>query len=144
MLLDREVLDNAFVLVEYGDGRRAVLELCLFAPHGGDTVIGIAGSTGQIDTYNQSQKLIHQRFDIPERTEMDVADAPEEAGFVDAAGHVNRGVYFELRDFIDCCRSGQRPLVDARAARMSVAVCLAAQESIARNETVTLEEILNC
>ena len=143
VLLDREVLDNAFVLVEHAGGRRAVLELCLFAPFGGDIEIGLVGDAGRIDTFNQTQKLIHHRFDMPERTEMDVADAPEEAGFVDAAGHVNRGVYFELRAFIDCCRSGNTPMVDATAARMSVAVCIAAQESIRRNQMVTLEEILD-
>lgn len=143
VLRDREVLDNALVLVEHEGGRRAVLEICLFAPFGADTEIGVVGSRGRIDTRNQAQKLIHHRFDIPERTEMDVADKAGEAEFVDAAGHINRGMYPELREFVECCRTGRTPLVNGRAARMNVAVSLAAQQSIDRGEMVTIEEILD-
>ena len=142
VLLDREILDNALVIVEHDGGRRAVVELCLFAPFGSEIEIGLAGSKGRIDTLNQVQRLVCQRFDKDERTELEVPDAEEEAGFVDAAGHVNRGVYTELREFIVSCRTGSRPLVDGGAGRMSVAVCLAAQESIHRKEMVTIEEIL--
>lgn len=142
VLLDREVLDNALVLVEHEGGRRAVLELCLFAPHGGDTEIGVAGSNGRIDTFNQARKLIHHRFDLPERAEIDVADSPDEAGFVDAAGRLDRGILPELIHFVECCRTGGTPLTDGPSARMNVAVCLAAQESIRRGEMVTIDETL--
>ena len=142
VLLDRDVLDNAMVLVEHEGGRRAALELCLFAPHGGDTEIGVAGSGGRIDTLNQARKLIHHRFDLPERTEMDVADSPDEVGFVDAAGRLDRGIQPEWIHFVECCRTGQQPLTDGASARMSVAVCLAAQLSIRRGEMVTIEEIV--
>ena len=140
VLLDREVLDNAQVLVEHEGGRRATLELCLFAPQGGETEIGVCGSGGRIDTLNQARKLVHHRFDLPERTEIDVADYPDEAGFVDAAGRLDRGIQPELKHFVECCRTGQSPLTDGPSARMSVAVCLAAQESIRREEVVTIEE----
>ncbi len=143
VLLDREVFDNAQVLVEFEDGRRATLELCLFAPHGGDTEIGVVGNGGRIDTWNQAQKLVHHRFDLPERTEMQVADSPDEAGFQDAAGRIDRGIWPELEHFVECCRTGATPLTDGPSARMSVAVCLAAQESIKRAEVVTIEEMLS-
>ena len=143
VLIDREVLDNAMVLVEYEGGRRASLELCLFAPHGGDTEIGVAGSSGRIDTLNQAKKLTHHRFDLPERTEIDVPDFPDEAGFVDASGRLDRGIRPELLHFIECCRTGQQPLTDGESARLSVAVCLAAQQSIRRGEMVTIEEMVS-
>ncbi|MFV1995228.1 MAG: Gfo/Idh/MocA family protein, partial [Verrucomicrobiales bacterium] len=60
VLVNREVLDNAQVLVEYEGGRRASLELCLFAPVGGECEIGVAGSAGRIDTRNQALSLVHQ------------------------------------------------------------------------------------
>jgi predicted dehydrogenase len=142
VLLDREVLDNAQVLVEYENGRRATLEVCLFAPHGGDSEIGVVGSAGRIDAFNQAQKLIHHRFDPPESTEIDVTDSPEEVVFVDAAGGMDRGIRPELKHFVDCCQAGRKPLTDGPSARMSVAVCLAAQESIRRSEMITIEEIL--
>ena len=54
VLTDREILDNAQVLIEYEGGRRAALELCLFAPHGGECEIGACGDKGRIDTKNQA------------------------------------------------------------------------------------------
>lgn len=142
VLMDREVLDNAQVLVEHADGRRATLELCLFAPFGGDTEIGMVGTSGRIDTWNQAQRLVHHRFELPERFELTVADWPDEAGFQDASGRIDRGILPELRHFVECCHTGSTPLTDGVSARMSVAVCLAAQESIRRAESVTIEEIL--
>lgn len=141
VLLDREVLDNAQVLVEYEGGRRASLELCLFAPFGGDCEIGLAGSLGRIDTRNQALSLVHHRFDLPDRTEMRVADVKEDANFVDSSGRVDRGIRAELEHFVVCCRTGARPMNDGVAARRSVAICLAAQESIRRQETVWLREM---
>lgn len=142
VLTDREILDNAQVLIEYAGGRRASLELCLFAPYGGDCEIGAAGSLGRIDTRNQALSLTHQRFDLPDRMEMKIADSKEDANFTDAAGRVDRGIRPELIDFFDCIRRGRRPLNDAAGSRVAVATCVAAQESIRRRETVWLEEWL--
>ncbi|MFT5466022.1 MAG: putative dehydrogenase [Verrucomicrobiales bacterium] len=140
--LDREVLDNAQVIVEHEGGRRATLELCLFAPFGGECEIGVAGSGGRIDTENQALRLVHQRFDIPERTEMAVGDFAEDANFVDSSGRVDRGIRPELEHFIECVREGKTPMNDGESAKLSVAVCLAAQESIRRGETVLIDEFL--
>lgn len=142
VLLDREVLDNAQVIVEHEGGRRATLDLCLFAPFGGECEIGVAGSEGRIDTENQALRLVHQRFDIPERTEMAVGDFAEDANFVDASGRVDRGIRPELEHFVSCIREGKTPMNDGESARLSVAVCLAAQESIKRNEFVMIDEFL--
>lgn len=143
VLTDREILDNAQVLIEYEGGRRATLELCLFAPYGGECEIGAAGSLGRIDTRNQALSLVHQRFDLPDRTEMRIADVKEDANFTDAAGRVDRGIRAELTDFIACILEGRQPLNDGASSRIAVATCLAAQESIRRKETVWLEEMLN-
>lgn len=142
VLTDREILDNAQVLIEYEGGRRASLELCLFAPYGGDCEIGALGHLGRIDTRNQALTLAHQRFDLPDRMEMRVADSKEDATFTDAAGRIDRGIRPELEDFLGCIREGRRPLNDGRSSRIAVATCLAAQESIRRRETVWIEELL--
>ncbi len=142
VLTDREVLDNAQVLVEFEGGRRASLEVCLFAPYGGECEIGAAGNLGRIDTRNQELRLTHQRFDLPDRMEMQIADSPDDANFVDASGRVDRGIRPELEHFLECCRTGAKPLTDGESAKLSVALCLAAQESIARGEVVALAEIL--
>jgi myo-inositol 2-dehydrogenase / D-chiro-inositol 1-dehydrogenase len=142
VLTDRELLDNAQVLVEYEGGRRAVLEICLFAPTGGDCEIGIVGSGGRIDTRNQAIHLEYHRFDPAEHMSEQVPDPDDEAGFKDASGRVDRGIKAELSHFLDCCRTGATPLNDGKSARLNVAVCLAAQESIRRGEVVTIAEML--
>lgn len=142
VLTDREVLDNAQVLVEYEGGRRATLELCLFAPNGGDCEIGACGNLGRIDTKNQALELVFHRFDVPDRTRMQIADEGDAANFTDSSGRVDRGIGPELEHFVECVREGKRPLNDGPAARLAVAVCLAAQESIRRRESVEMEEIL--
>lgn len=143
VLTDRELLDNAQVLVEYEGGRRAVLEICLFAPTGGDCEIGIVGSGGRIDTKNQAIHLEYHRFDPQENFAEQVADPDDDAGFKDASGRVDRGIKAELAHFLDCCRTGNTPLNDGAAARMNVAVCLAAQKAIATGRVVTIDEVLN-
>ncbi|HIG29388.1 MAG TPA: Gfo/Idh/MocA family oxidoreductase [Verrucomicrobiales bacterium] len=143
VLLDRNTLDNAQVLIEFEGERRANLELCLFAPYGGETEIGAVGNGGRIDTWNQAQKLVHHRFDLHERTEIQVADPADETVFKDASGGIDRGIRPELEHFIECCRTGKRPLTDGPSARMSVAMCLAAQESIKRREGVMIEEMFS-
>ena len=142
VLKDREILDNAQILIEYEGGRRASLELCLFAPYGGDCEIGACGDKGRIDTKNQALELIHQRFDVPDRKLMSIADEGDAANFTDSSGRVDRGIKPELEHFIECIRHGRTPLNDGASARLAVAVCLAAQESIRRRESVMIEEIL--
>ena len=140
VLTDREGLDNAQVLIEYEGGRRATLELCLFAPKGGDCEIGACGDAGRIDTRNQALELVWHPFDerSPERVE--IPDEGDAANFIDSSGRVDRGIGPELRHFVECVRTGAEPLNDGRSARLAVAVCLAAQESIKRRESVEMAE----
>lgn len=142
VLKDRETLDNAQILIEYEGGRRASLELCLFAPYGSDCEIGACGDKGRIDTKNQALELIHHRFDLPDRQIMQIADEGDVAHFTDSSGRVDRGIKPELEHFLDCIRHARQPLNDGSSARLAVAVCLAAQESIRRRESVLMAEIL--
>ena len=142
VLTDRELLDNAQVLVAFEGGRRAVLEICLFAPTGGDCEIGIVGSGGRIDTKNQAIHLEYHRFDPAEHLSEKIGDPDDEAGFQDASGRVDRGIKAELAHFLECCQTGATPLNDGESARLNVAVCLAAQESVRRGEVVSIDEIL--
>lgn len=142
VLTDREILDNAQVLIEYEGGRRAALELCLFAPHGGECEIGACGDKGRIDTKNQALELVHHRFDGSEALRLQIADEGDAANFVDGSGRVDRGIKPELEHFVNCIKDGLKPLNDGESARLAVAVCLAAQESIKREESVYLSELL--
>ena len=138
VLTDREILDNAQVMIEYEGGKRATLELCLFAPHGGDCEIGACGDLGRIDTKNQALELVHHRFDYPDRTVKKLGDSGDEANFVDGAGRVDRGIHPQLVHFVECIREKRTPLNDGISAKWSVALCLAAQESIRLGKPIEL------
>lgn len=138
VLTDREILDNAQILIEYEGGKRATLELCLFAPRGGECQIGACGHLGRIDTRNQALELIHQRFDTPVREERRLPDEDDGANFIDSSGRVDRGIGPQLRHFVECIRENRQPLNDGLSARRSVEICLAAQESIRTGEAVHL------
>lgn len=142
VLTDRELLDNAQVLVEYDGGRRAVLEICLFAPAGGDCEIGVVGSGGRIDTKNQAIRMDFVGFGEGESWTKEIPDPDDEAGFRDASGRVDRGIKAELEHFVECCRTGASPLNDGESARMNVAVCLAAQKSIRTGRPVEIADLL--
>jgi len=140
VLKDREILDNAQVLVEYEGGKRATLQLCLFAPRGGECEIGGCGNLGRIDTKNQALELSHQRFDTPDRVTLQIPDDGDATNFIDSSGRVDRGIGPQLRHFVSCIREGKEPLNHGAAARDSVLLCLAAQESIKRGEAIDLAE----
>lgn len=141
VLTDREILDNAQVLIEYEGGRRASLELCLFAPQGGDCEFGVCGAGGRIDTRNQALSLSLQRFDGSPAESSVVREPDDAANFVDGSGRVDRGIGAQLEHFIHCIREGRKPLNDGLAARCAIQVCLAAQESIRRKQSVTFAEM---
>lgn len=138
VLTDREIIDNAQVMIEYEGGKRATLELCLFAPNGGECEIGACGELGRIDTKNQALELLHHRFDYPDKINKQLADAGDEANFVDSSGRVDRGIGPQLAHFVECIREGKTPLNDGASARLSVELCLAAQESIRSGAAVQL------
>lgn len=144
VLTDRELLDNAQVLVEYSGGRRAVLEICLFAPSGGDCEIGVVGSGGRIDTKNQAIQMDYVGFGKGQSWSKQIPDPDDETGFQDASGRVDRGIKAELEHFVNCCRTDATPLNDGASARMNVAVCLAAQESIRTGQPVLIDDVLRC
>ncbi|MEM9281637.1 MAG: Gfo/Idh/MocA family oxidoreductase [Verrucomicrobiota bacterium] len=140
LLKDREILDNAQVLIEYEGGLRSTLELCLFAPFGGDCEVGVCGDKGRIDTRNQSLELVYHSFDGSEPLQLRIDEEEDAANFVDGSGRVDRGIRPQLEHFVECIREGKGPLNDGVSARWAVAVCLAAQKSILRKESVYLEE----
>ena len=142
VVLHSEGLDNAQVIIEFEGGRRASLELCLFAPFGGDSEIGVAGSNGRIDTANQALTLTHQRYEPRQQTSRKITELDEEETFIDASGRIDRGIRAELVHFVDAVRNNRQPMNSGASGKLACAVSLAAQESIHRQQAVTIEEIL--
>ena len=135
-----DIIDNSFVIVDYQDGQRAMLDLCMFAEAGKyEQEIVVTGDQGKLETYIPgNQLLLTNRKNYSLKT-IEVKDDPrvKEVGFHHGAS------YIEHLELIDCIKNKKKPLVDCQKGLDSIILGLAAQESIQTGEPVFLENFLN-
>ncbi len=135
-----DILDNALVIVEYDNGVRASLDLCMFAEGSrNQEELSVVGDTGKVEAFLPSGILrtgdrVGWSAGVRERVVVDGRVAHE--GFHHGAS------YLEHLDFLEAVRAGDRPKVSLADGLSSVAVGVAAQRSIAEQRAVTLHEVL--
>ncbi|MCD6219384.1 Gfo/Idh/MocA family oxidoreductase [Candidatus Calescamantes bacterium] len=127
---ESEVIDNAFVLVEYEKGIRAALLMCLFSPYGDELEIGIIGDKGKIVCFDKSQRILQYSALKPDSCEYSISPSP---GVIE---HEHHGTLKELKDFAECIRKGKTPLSDGFAGELSVAVALSAEKSVGEGKYI--------
>ena len=136
-----DILDNAFVIVDFDDGGRALLDLCMFADatHYQEE-LSVVGAKGKVETYVPQPVLR-----IGRRGEHWVG-AVEEHEIQDATiayeGFHNGSSYLEHLRFLNAIRSGSEPEVTLHDGLMSVAIGVAAHLSIDEGRIVELAELL--
>ena len=132
-----DVLDNAFATVEYENGVRANLSLCMFAPSsegrpGLSTLdFGLLGDSGRMELRSDELSLWDRTRPGVERFRHDR---------VDQVGHDDE-IVPSLRDLARCVREGGTPDADIRAGLDSVMVAWAAEESVRVSRVVTMREV---
>ena len=133
-----DVLDNAWVLVEFANGARASLGVCFFAPDGRDMLeLGVIGSAGRLQSSETRGRILQFTPASPDA----VVHRPYQNRRRMLLSH--RGaVWAEHRAFIECVRRGVAPLTDGRAGRMSLATALAAELAVAEGRIVELDEVM--
>jgi predicted dehydrogenase len=135
-----DIIDNSFVIVDYQDGQRAMLDLCMFAEAGKyEQEIVLTGDQGKLETYIPGNELLLTNRKNYSLKTIDVKDDPrvKEVGFHHGAS------YIEHLEFIDCIKNKKKPLVDCQKGLDSIILGLAAQESIQTGVPVFLENFLN-
>jgi len=136
-----DILDNAFVIVEFDSGARAMLDLCMFAEatHNQEE-ISVVGELGKLEAL------------IPESVirsgtrgkhwiggvEHSVVENPE----IRHQGYHHGASYIEHLRFRDALRHGRDPDAGLKEGLWSVAVGAAAQLSILENRMVDMHEII--
>ncbi|MGH2561039.1 MAG: Gfo/Idh/MocA family protein [Thermomicrobiales bacterium] len=126
----RETIDHAIVMIDYANGFKAMLQLGLFVPHGfHGRYEGLIGTEGSVKIYEGTRELYQYFRDRP--AEVHYADRDE------AKGH-GHGMYRQHVAFAACIREGRQPFANGEAGRASVAVAVAAEESIRTGEPVSL------
>lgn len=136
-----DMLDNAYVIVDYPSGARACLDLCMFAEatHNQEEISAV-GDRGKIEALIPEGVLRTGR-----RGEHGIGDVEVEEVSVDhvvVAGHHHGSSYFEHVEFVAAIRNGGPAPVTLDDGLWSVAVGEAAHRSIDERRSVLLEEVM--
>jgi myo-inositol 2-dehydrogenase / D-chiro-inositol 1-dehydrogenase len=136
-----DVLDNAYVIVEYDNGVRTMLDLCMFAEatRNQEEVVAV-GTRGKVEAF-LPEKVIR----IGRRGTHFVGDVEEyhvDDERITYHGHHHGSSQLEHLDFIAACQTGSTPAVTLEDGMLAVAMGLAAQASLTRHTWVDLNEIL--
>ncbi len=134
---DTDVLDSAFVTVEYENGIRASLSLCMFAPelkgqkHMHALEFGILGDKGRMEL-RDDELFVWDRESRGENHYTYLRNNFE--------AH-SEDILPSLKDLAQCIREGKRPDTDVWTGLQSAMVAIAAEKSAAEHRIVTIAEM---
>ena len=134
-----DILDNAYVIVDFESGERALLDLCMFAEGGPyEQQITLTGEQGRIETTIPGDELIiSQRSNGGfKKIPINLDSRVREVGFHHGAS------YLEHLGFIDSIINHNPPLVTVDDGLMSIVLGVAAQQSIKTGLAVEINSLL--
>jgi len=133
-----DILDNAFTVVDYDGGARAMLDLCMFAENSRNEVeIAATGERGKLEAFEPIDEVVISRRDGSDREtlKMEVADA------IRGAGAHHGSTYFEHLAFLEAIRTGGAPAVSAEDGALAVGIGAAAELSAMERRVVEMREL---
>ncbi len=136
VVTDSDVIDNAFVIVEYENGARAELSLCFFSPYGNDLEIGAVGDGGKLESWVKAHRL--HLWKNADGGQMQTIDPPSD---VTQYGVFHTGAYMQHIDFANGIMNDTPPFCDGAIGRESIIIALAAEKSIKENRIVYVDEL---
>jgi len=134
-----DILDNAYVIIEYDSGARAMLDLCMFAEGSRhEQNIAVTGDIGKLETTVPGDELYLSKREG--KSGRSIAITMDER--VKHTGFHHGSSFLEHREFIEAIREGKPPAVTTRDGLMSVLVGLAGQQSIETSQAVEIDSLL--
>lgn len=147
-----DILDSAYVIVEYPSGARAMLDLCMYAENSIDNEhIAIVGDEGKLESLLPSLTLRYGRREDWGRREIWGQPSGTGKGVsvrrvwdtnIKYAGQHFGASFLEHQHFADAIRNGTPPEIGLEEGLRSVATGLAAHRSIATGLPVALADVL--
>ncbi len=143
-----DVLDNAFVIVDYDDGCRALLDLCMFAEGSRwEQELVATGDAGKVEVHLPGFMEVARGAD-PEMVvgsrgpdwPVEVLPVSDDERIRFHGGH-HGASYLEHLDFCAAIRAGEAPAVTVEEGLWAVAMGVAAHRSIDEGRPVTLAEV---
>ncbi|MDG2048667.1 MAG: Gfo/Idh/MocA family oxidoreductase, partial [Myxococcota bacterium] len=133
-----DILDNAFVIVEYANGVRASLDLCMFAEGSRDEQEIVAvGDRGKLECTIPTGELIHA---TRSRADLSIETVPLDPRIAHTGLH-HGASYLEHLDFLSCIQERRPARVGAREGLRSVEIGVAAHRSIEEGRVVDISEL---
>ncbi|MBM4381950.1 MAG: Gfo/Idh/MocA family oxidoreductase [Deltaproteobacteria bacterium] len=134
-----DILDNAFVTVDFANGARAMLDLCMFAEASrNQEEICAVGERGKVECFiPESTLVIGRRSPRSVASEHIAVDARALA-----AGHHHGSTYFQHLRFFDAVTKGARVEVSAEDGLRAVAIGVAAERSAREKRPVETSEVM--
>ena len=139
-----DIIDNAFVIVDFKNGVRGMLDLCMFAENSEyqEEIVAV-GDIGKIETFVPASASGRNSSEVKLALRNDnkiISNEVEVDNKILAAGHHHGSTYFEHLAFIKAIQQNTKPEVSLRDGLISVAVGEAAEKSIRENRAVLMEE----
>ena len=147
-----DMLDSAYVIVEYASGKRAMLDLCMFAENSVDKEhISVTGDEGKVESFLPSLELRHGKraavgsfqewtHEAAKTKELDVRKVWNEK--IKYNGFHYGASYLEHLKFFDAIQGKAAPEVTLEDGLRSVATGIAAHKSINEGRPVLMSEVL--
>jgi predicted dehydrogenase len=133
-----DILDNAIVTIDYENGARACLNLCMFLPQGAREQVSVSGPLGTVYGVDRPGERLDIVVQPPGLNRQVGVSAPRRiAGTGTHAG----STYYEHLRFIEAIETGQPPAVDVYDGLWAVAVGAAAEESARTGQPVCLPDL---
>jgi predicted dehydrogenase len=139
-----DILDNAFVIVDFENGVRAMLDLCMFAENSNNQEeLCAIGDKGKIETAvpsarsgkNASELRIGFRKD--NRTHNETVEVDEK---ILKVGNHHGSTYYEHLSFLEAIKNNTPPEVSLEGGLRAVAIGEAAEISIKENRVVMMND----
>lgn len=133
-----DILDNAYVTVDYHDGARTLLDLCMFAENSRNEMEVVAtGDRGKAEASLPAHELVLTRRDRDEPATIRFRVDPR----AKQAGAHHGATFLEHVAFLAAIRGGGPPIVSAEDGALAVGVGAAAERSVRERRPVELREL---
>jgi predicted dehydrogenase len=135
-----DIIDNALVIIEYANGVRGSLDLCMFAEGSeNQEELSVVGDLGKVEAFLPSAEVrvgLRRGWRDGVVSEVVVDERVAHEGFHHGSS------YLEHLDFLAAVRDRTEPVVTVADGLASVAVGVAAQIALAEHRVVELAEVL--
>lgn len=133
-----DIIDNAYVIVDFDNGARGSLDLCMFAEASrNEQELSVVGPVGKVEAF-VPESIVR----VGSRSSGEVREFDADESRIDHRGMHEGSTYIQHLELLSAIRAGAPPEVTLEDGRLSVAMGVAGQLSIAEARPVMMSEVL--